>query len=77
MSLIDRFVVKLTARRWNRLIASTLCQFHEAGCISSNQLHALAHEFDPTQTGRVGRIVANGANQQLASVILAYSNGAE
>lgn len=47
----------LTARKWNALISSELCRAYERGLINSRQMHALAAEFDPTQGGRVGRLV--------------------
>lgn len=73
MDMFTRVIVRLTARRWNKIIASTLLQHHEIGAINSHQLHALAHEFDPTQsTGRVARIIAGGPNDRFSDALLRY-----
>jgi hypothetical protein len=75
MSLFDRVFFKLTARRWNKVIASTLCQAKEVGCIDSYQLHTLTKEFDPTQSeGRIGRIVRGGHHPDLAAFLLQNPN---
>jgi hypothetical protein len=67
---LSRLFFWVTARRWNALIASTLGQLEEAGVIDSRQLHVIAKEFDPTQRGRVGRIVSGGRNVRYASALL-------
>lgn len=53
---IDAWILRVTARRWNRLIAHVLCRAYSHGVINSHQLHVLAREFDPTQDGTVGRL---------------------
>ena len=56
MAWLDRWLLWWTARRWNRLIARVLCRAYSDGVISSQQLHILTREFDPTQDGTVGRL---------------------
>ena len=51
---LTRLVVKLFARRFNRIASSVLCRAYERGVINSHQMHALAAQFDPTQRGVVG-----------------------
>jgi hypothetical protein len=53
---IDGWILRLTARRWNRLIARVLCRAYSDRVITSKQLHILTREFDPTQDGTVGRL---------------------
>jgi hypothetical protein len=53
---VNRLILKVTARRWNRLISAVLCRAYSHGVINSTQLHVLAHEFDPTQSGIVGNL---------------------
>jgi hypothetical protein len=53
---MNRLILKVTARRWNRLIAGVLCRAYSDGVINSHQLHVLTHEFDPTQSGIVGSL---------------------
>ena len=70
VSMFERLMIWLTVRRWNRLISSTLCQMHEVGVIDSHQMHLLAHEFDPTQRGRVGRLLRGGPDVRYTSALL-------
>jgi hypothetical protein len=53
---IDGWILRLTARRWNRLIARVLCRAYTDRVITSKQLHTLTREFDPTQDGTVSRL---------------------
>lgn len=53
---INCWILRLTRRRWNVLIARVLCQAKQAGLINSQTLHILAKEFDPTQGGIVGQL---------------------
>jgi hypothetical protein len=53
---IDGWILRLTARRWNRLIARVLCRAYSDRVITSKQLHTLTREFDPTQDGTVSRL---------------------
>lgn len=53
-SWFDTLIYRLTARRWNKLISSVLSWHYsqrteETARLSSEQLHILASEFDPTQ----------------------------
>lgn len=51
-TVVDRFVYRLTARRWNKLIVAVLLQYYRApdeARLTSFQLHALAAEFDPSR----------------------------
>lgn len=60
MSIIDRIIYRLTARRWNHLISRVLCAHYECNRLTSAQLHRLAAEFDPTQKRlamQVGRLL--------------------
>lgn len=70
MSILERLFFKFTARRWNALISSTICQLYEVGTINSAQMHVIAKEFDPTQSGRVGRIVRNLRNVEYTSALI-------
>lgn len=55
MPLFTRILLWFFGRRLNRdLFSPVLCRAHERQEISSRQLHALAHHFDPTQRGTVG-----------------------
>lgn len=51
-----RMVFRLFARPINRLASTVLYRAYERGIITGAQLHTLAAQFDPTQTGVVGRI---------------------
>jgi len=70
--LVLRLFFKFTVRRWNAVIASTLLQMHQTGVINSKQLHLIAHEFDPTQSGRVGRLANGGPNTDYTSYVLRH-----
>ena len=48
---IERLMLRLTVRIWNRRISHILNLHFSKGTINSHQLHALAAEFDPTQHG--------------------------
>lgn len=46
---MKRLILRATHRLWNTVISRILCKAHEAGKITSRQLHWLTAEFDPTQ----------------------------
>lgn len=50
---LERLVLRLTHRLWNRQISRILCQAYSAHVISSHELHVLAAKFDPTQRHEV------------------------
>lgn len=56
---MNAWILRLTRRRWNRLIARVLGRAYAAGLINSHQLHLLCREFDPTQPGTVGKLPAH------------------
>lgn len=63
-SILDRIIYRLTARRWNKFILHVLFRHcgrgeWQAG-LSSEQLHILAAEFDPTQKARWTAITDDG-----------------
>ena len=59
--MLERLVLRLTHRLWNRQISRILCRAREDGVINSDQLHALTAAFDPTQRHIVyGDRVAHG-----------------
>ena len=70
MNVFERLFFRLTARRWNAVIASTICQHYEAGVITSEQMHMLAHEFDPSQQGRVGRMIAGASDSDYSTALM-------
>ena len=57
--MLNRLLLWMTRRRWNRVASRVLCQAYECGVINSAQMHLLAKEFDPTQNGLVGRLPAD------------------
>jgi hypothetical protein len=57
LTWMQRLVARLTRRRpWNTIASTILCRAHEQGIITSQQLHLLTREFDPTQQGTVSRL---------------------
>ncbi len=48
-SWLDKMILRLTCRVWNRLISRQLCRHYNYGVINSRQLHILTADFDPTQ----------------------------
>jgi hypothetical protein len=65
-SRLDILIYKLTAKRWNKLIATVLDR-HFGGFkpesmarLSSQQLHTLSAEFDPTERTAVYRRFRRG-----------------
>lgn len=56
LSRVQRLVCRLTRRPWNTVASTILCRAKEQGIITSQQLHLLAKEFDPTQAGIVSRL---------------------
>jgi hypothetical protein len=65
-SFIDCLIYRLTARRWNRLICSILLRHYGLSAewtsrLSSEQLHKLCAEFDPTQKARWTNIRPDGS----------------
>lgn len=51
--MLNRLILKLTHRLWNRRISAILCRAYSARVINSEQLHVLASKFDPTQRHEV------------------------
>ena len=47
--MLERLVLRLTHKLWNRQISRILCRAKEDGVISGEQMHDLASAFDPTQ----------------------------
>lgn len=61
--MLERLVLRLTHRLWNRQISRILCRAKEDGVISGAQMHDLASAFDPTQLHIVyGYRVPHGFN---------------
>ncbi len=57
MPMLTRVLLKVFRRRLNRdLFSPLLCRAYERSEITSHQLHALHHHFDPTQTGVIGKV---------------------
>ena len=50
---LEKLILRLTHRLWNRQISRLLCQAYGDGKIDSKQLHSLAADFDPTQSHKV------------------------
>jgi hypothetical protein len=47
--MLEKLILKLTHKMWNRHISRILCRAKADGVINSNQLHKIAAAFDPTQ----------------------------
>lgn len=60
--MIERIIVRVTARIWNRIASRVLNAAYERKQIDSRVLHILAAEFDPTQDGAVRRIMRGHPN---------------
>lgn len=59
--MLERLVLRLTHKLWNRQISRILCRAKEDGVIIGEQMHDLASAFDPTQRHIVyGDRVAHG-----------------
>lgn len=54
--LLTRLVVRLFARRFNRVASRIILRAYERGVINSQQMHVLCAQFDPTQAGVVGSL---------------------
>lgn len=50
---MNKLILKLTHRLWNKQIARILGDAYSRGVITSPQLHALHSMFDPTQKHEV------------------------
>ena len=50
---IQRLILRLTHRLWNRQISRILCRAYSDRVINSEQLHILAAKFDPAQKHEV------------------------
>lgn len=51
--LIERCLLRLTHRIWNRKISRIICRAYNDRVINSRQMHILAAAFDPTQDHKV------------------------
>lgn len=50
---MEKLILKMTHRLWNRQISRLLCYAYCSGVITSYQLHELSSYFGPTQKHKV------------------------
>jgi hypothetical protein len=55
---VTRWIVRLFARRFNHVASRVFSRAWERGVITSEQMHYLCAQFDPTQSGVVGMLRA-------------------
>jgi hypothetical protein len=53
MKYINKLILKITHRIWNREISRISCNAYSKQLINSKQLHELTSKFDPTQKHEV------------------------
>jgi len=50
---LEKLILQLTHRLWNRQISRLICRAYSDGKINSRQLHEILADFDPTQKHKV------------------------
>lgn len=50
---LEKLILRLTHRLWNKHISRLICRAYADGKINSKQLHEILADFDPTQRHKV------------------------